>query len=64
MTCELSGYVYDKHCVHCMVRKIKNLRSASAPRFAKQKQLETFQWMGAHMAAQVKGELKNELQTG
>ncbi|NYT68783.1 hypothetical protein [Pusillimonas noertemannii] len=64
MTCELTGYVYNKACVHCMVRKIKNLRSTTAPRFAKQKQLETFEWMGAHMAGLVKEELRNELQTG
>lgn len=60
MPCELSGYSYNKHCVHCMVRKIKDLRAPAAPQMAKQKQRETFQWMGPLMAEQVLEVLRNE----
>jgi len=58
MTC-LHAPNYDKNCVHCMVRKIRNLRGPD-PKTSRRMQLQMFAYMPAEIAAQVKEILREE----
>lgn len=57
--CTLSGGLYNKHCLHCMTRKIKHARSTDHTT-SRKIQLTLFAWMGQEMAQQVKDELTRE----
>ena len=56
--CTLTGYVYDMDCPHCMLRKIKSLRSPNG-KLSKALQLQMFSLMPLDVAEEVKRMLKN-----
>lgn len=56
--CPLTGYVYDKSCPHCMLRKIKSLRSPNG-KLSRQLQTQMFLMMPLDVAEEVKRMLKD-----
>lgn len=58
MTCEHHPY-YNKHCVHCMVRRIKSLRGPDA-KTSRRTQDMLFSYMPLEVASQVKDILRQE----
>ena len=56
--CTLTGYVYDMDCPHCMLRKIKSLRSPNG-KLSRQLQMQMFAMMPLTVAEEVKRMLKD-----
>lgn len=60
MTCELSGYVYQWDCVHCMVRKTRNLGSRGDPVLSARLRLEAWHNMKEPVKTQVQEFFRRE----